>query len=264
MTALHAHSSPWAPDEPLILVGLAAAGFAYERGAARLPGRPATRRVSFAAALTTLAAALLSPLDELAGDLFSAHMVQHLLLTLVAPPLLVHAKPGPALVASLPRRLRRGTSRPRRAARRIAGPLSRPVPLTAAYGIVLWGWHAPALYDAAVAFPAVHAAEHLSMLLAATGLWRLILAPRVHPFGRIAVTFATSLQSGVLGAALVFAPFPLYSAHLSTTGAYGLGALEDQQLAGALMWIPPSVVYLTVTGVLAARALRPAEVGGET
>jgi putative membrane protein len=236
-----AHQSSSWTFEPAVVISLVTAAIVYGRGRLRLGSRP-RRTAAFAAGLAVVAVALLSPLDAQASTRFAAHMVQHLLLMVVAAPLLAYARPTAALVAGLPAPLRDTARRNRR--HRIPA-LTHPVVVWSAGTIVLWAWHMPALYDAALSSDLFHAAEHASFLGTAYLFWWVALrrsTPR--PIAGLLV-FATGVQSSALGAVLLFASTPLYPEH--TTG------LEDQQLAGALMWGPPAVVYLVTLGWLLVR-----------
>jgi putative membrane protein len=200
--------------------------------------------------------ALVSPLDGAAASLFAAHMAQHLVLMMVAAPLLAASRPllvvGAALPAAGRRRLRRV------AARRLATAMFHPVVVWTLGTVVLWAWHLPVLYDAAVRNDAVHAVEHVTLLGAAALLWAAVLGRSPRPLAApaaVGLLFATMLQSSALGAVLTLAGSPLYSVHETTTAAWGLTPLEDQQLAGALMWVPPGVVYLGVMAGLLVRWL---------
>ena len=252
--------SSWRPD-PLILAALLLATVLYRQGAVNLRDRarpgPRPRQVwAFAGGVAALAVALVSPLDGAAASLFAAHMVQHLVLMMVAAPLLAAGRPlvvvGAALPATGRRRLRRVASRP------LATALFHPAAVWALGTVVLWGWHLPALYDAAVRNDAVHAAEHLTLLGVAALLWAAVLNRGPRPLAvptAVGLLFATMLQSSGLGAVLTLAGAPLYSVHEATTAAWGPTPLEDQQLAGGLMWVPPGVVYLGVMAGLLVRWL---------
>lgn len=240
--------------EPAVIAGLAATAVVYGRGTARLGRRVgssgrARRNLAFYSGLAVVAAALLSPLDALAAALFSAHMVQHLLLMVVAAPLLASSRPTAALVAGLPAlgrdvaRLVRGGS-----LGRMARVLARPVVVWAVGAVALWAWHMPALYDAALAHDLLHALEHASFLAAALLFWGVVFASGARrglprPIATLLV-FASGVQSSALGAVLVFASTPLYPVHAAGAAVWGRSPLEDQQLAGALMWVPPALLYV--------------------
>jgi putative membrane protein len=126
--------------------------------------------------------------------------------------------------------------------------------------IVLWAWHVPALYDAAVRDPLLHALEHGSLLVSATAFWWMTLRPRDHHgLGALAAMlalFAGAGQSTALGALLTLASEPSFLTHADTTARWGLTPLEDQQLAGLLMWVVGGLGYMIAAFVVTAAALR--------
>jgi putative membrane protein len=231
---------------------------AYRHGLALLPAERRTGlhpppRVVFAAGLCALAVALLSPLDAAASSLFSAHMLQHLVLMVIAAPLLASSHPVLVLRRALPPRWRRVVLR---AARRSADLLAHPAVVWLVGTVVLWAWHLPSLYEAALVHHPLHALEHVTLLGTASAVWAVALGrgrrPVSTPVG-VLLLFATSLQSSALGAVLTLARTPLYPIHDAGVRLWGLTLLEDQQLAGAMMWMPPGLIYLTVMAVLLTR-----------
>jgi putative membrane protein len=253
---------------PGVLVGCLVAAALYARGVRAIRRRAGTRLVppwrvgSFAAALLLLAAALASPLDALAGALFSAHMVQHLLLMMAAAPLLVLADPMTAMLWALPPRARRSVGawwRRRRGLRAAWRLLSSPGSAWLLHVAALWIWHYPSLYDAAVADGAVHVLEHATFLATALLFWWVPFRAhgrRMSAGGAVLYLFVAALQGTILGAILALARHPLYAAHFGTTRPWGFTPLEDQQLAGLLMWVPAGLVYLVALVPLALGALR--------
>ena len=247
----------WSWD-PVILASLVVAGSAYGWAVRRSRRSGRGRRAAFYySGLAVLVAALVSPLDALASATFSAHMVQHLLLIIVAAPLLVAGRPLAMSRAALPAVPRRTLVA---ATSRLRGPVHRfqhPVVVGLVGVLVLWTWHMPALYEAALAHDAIHALEHASFLVAAVLFWSVVLVSG-HRRGvprpvAVLLVFVTGVQSTALGAVLVFATGVLYPAQTAGATAWGLSPLEDQRLAGALMWVPPAVVYIAVMAVLLAR-----------
>jgi putative membrane protein len=256
----------WAawPFEPLVMVALVSAIVAYARGYRRRRRRSAAAAASFAGGILSLAVALLTPLDAAADALFSAHMTQHLVLVVVAAPLLVVGRTVTTMMVGLPAEVRRTAARLRGAvaASDLSGALRNPVVAWTAFTICLWAWHTPLLYTAALENGAIHAIEHASFLLTSMLAWSVALSGRpadaLGALGRALFLVATALQGAVLGALLLFARTPLYPVHGGGPWVWGLTPLEDQQLAGALMWIPPSVVYLAVAaGILVAAFKTP-------
>lgn len=251
----------WSWD-PWMLLLLAIAACLYLLGWQRLRRQGNARRVlgavrllSFAAGMLVLGLALMSPLDTLAERLFSAHMTQHLLLMLIAPPLLVWGRPVFVWLWAFPLAQRRRIGRAwvdTRALHTSHAFLMRPLMVWMTASIALWFWHIPAAYDWALADGRVHVLEHLSFFLTSLAFWTLTLEPYRHRRSGhgialvMVVTFA--LHSGLLGALLTFAQAPLYRAYV--TPVFGLSPLEDQQLAGLIMWVPASLVYLAALAAL--------------
>jgi putative membrane protein len=242
--------------EPWVVLPLVGVGLAYGRGRWRGAGRGAGARrredACFAAGWLVLVLALVSPLDALGEALFVAHMVQHLLLLLVAPPLLLAARPlGPVLLG-LPGPFRRGAGVLLRAGlARAARALSRrAVVVLALHGLALWAWHAPRAYDAALASELVHALEHASFFAAGLLFWSVLHGAArkggVGHGGAVLFVFGGAMQGGGLGALLTVATRPLYESHRQSAPAFGLSALEDQQLAGVVMWVPSGIVLAVV------------------
>lgn len=270
--ALVAHLAPpiapgelwraWSSD-PLAWLLLLGALVLHTRGwhatpSAR-PGRWRWRRRAFLAAIATAAVAMVSPLDALSASLASAHMTQHLLLTVVVAPLLVLSAPMAPLLRGLPRTIRRDLHQLRWAGRFHPGRLvARHVVVVAAVQTVtLWCWHAAGPYELALRNDFVHHLEHLTFLVTALASWAAIiltLRRRNGPIGAaVLVLFGLSMQGSILGALLTFARAPWYPSYQTRTAAWGLTPLEDQQLAGVIMWVPGGISYLI--GGLAATAL---------
>jgi cytochrome c oxidase assembly factor CtaG len=252
----------WRPD-PLVVAAVALAAIGYRRGLVALRARarpgPRPREVAaFSAGLAAVVVALASPLEGAAGALFSAHMLQHLLLVLVAAPLLAAGRPALAIGAAFPTRARRAWRRrlARSSARRATDLVLHPVVVWVLGTVTLWAWHLPVLYDAAVRHDLLHAVEHATLLGTALLLWTVVWGRGPRPAAApaaVGLLFATALASAALGAVLALAGAPLYDVHATTTAAWGLSPLEDQQLAGATMWVPAGLVYLAVmAGLLAS------------
>ncbi len=210
--------------------------------------------------MLSLVIALLSPVDALAETLFSVHMVQHLLLMIVAAPLLALGEPLLPALWALPYRWRRAIGRWWRAsprARRIAWAAGDPLGVWLANLAVLWFWHLPGPYLAALGDERLHAVEHLTFLGSAFLFWWVVFQPigrrRLARGGAVVYLALTLMQSGALGAILAFARTGWYSAHAAGAAAWHLTLLEDQQLAGLIMSVPASLVYIGVALVLAAQ-----------
>ena len=245
---------------------LAISGAWYLFGFARLWKRAARRdylrlAACFAAGWITLALALLSPLDRLAETSFAAHMAEHELLMLVAAPLLVLSRPVGIALWALPRaaRLRLASFGHEGAWRGAWRVLSDPVVSTVLQAIALAVWHAPALFGRALASPGWHIAQHLSFLVTALLFWTAMFDPalRARPALPVGCLFVTSLLGGTLGAFMALSSSPWYAAYatLGITGS-GLSPVEDQQLAGLLMWVPGGMVHAIAGLALLGRVLR--------
>jgi putative membrane protein len=254
---------------PVLLGGLLLAAWAYHRGQASGPKRPADRWRArcFWAALAALGLALLSPLDALSGALASAHMGQHLLLLLVAAPLLALSAPSSAILRGSSPAVRRASGRWRRRVGLTHAnlrPLRHPAAVWLASVAVLWFWHAAGPYDAALASQALHLLEHGSFLVTAVLFWQMVVgvrgAARVPGGLGVLLVFAMAMQSVFLAVLLTFARTPWYSGYATTTAPWGLDPLTDQQLAGALMWIPAGGIYLVVALALLVAWIRATEV----
>jgi putative membrane protein len=207
--------SAWNFDPPL-MVGLALLAVATTR-------RGGWRMWLAWAALTT---AFVSPLCALSAALFSARAAHHTLMIAVAAPLLAVALP------------------------RLPGP-NAPVAL-ALHTVTLWFWHAPGAYGWALDTHAGYWLMQITLLVTALWLWRGVFAA---PVGMaVATLLGATAQMGLLGALLVFAPAPLYAHHLFTTHAWGLSALQDQQVAGLIMWVPAALPFLAAAARFAWRA----------
>ncbi|SDZ20943.1 Cytochrome c oxidase assembly factor CtaG [Micromonospora pattaloongensis] len=235
----------------LVVAALCLLAAGYGRGVHELwtrrgPGRvvPAWRVAAFGGGLLVVLAADQGPLHRLAESSFAGHMAQHMLLLLVAGPLLAAGAAGLPLTLTAPRPLRRLLARARAAApvRRLRQPIGYALLAGAAQTFVLWLWHLPGPYVAAVDAPVLHAAEHVSLVAAAWLLWAPVLGPARHrvpaPVSLLLLVGAM-LPASALGAALTFAPEPVYPVRV-----LGPDPVADQQLAGLLMWAPMDLAVL--------------------
>ena len=253
---------------PVLLGGLLLTAWAYRRGQTSGPRRPVDswRARCFTAALAALGLALVSPLDALSGALASAHMVQHLLLVLVAAPLLALSAPSSAILRGSPLALRRTSGRWRR---RLGlthgnlGVLRHPAAVWLLSVGVIWFWHAAAPYDATLDNQLLHVLEHASFLVTAVLFWQVVVGvrgvARVSGGLGVLLVFAMAMQSVFLSVLLTFARTPWYSGYAETTAPWGLDPLTDQQLAGVIMWIPAGGIYLAVALALLVTWIRATE-----
>jgi putative membrane protein len=263
----------WSFDPPLVaVIGVA---ILYWIGDRRTVAPERTRRerrwraVSFYAGLVTVVLALNSPLDALSAQLFWAHMVQHVLLLVVAPPLIVLARPWIRLWRSLPLGARQSLGRDlgqgQRTAplRAISRTLGRPLPSFLLFAGVLLVWHVPSLFDATLRSSGIHALEHTLFFSTALLFWKQVLPSpplraRLVPLQRVAYLVGAMIVSWVLAVVLALAPHPLYAhyAHEATRPG-GISALADQQLAAGIMWVPGSITFLIVMFAYVHRWLSP-------
>lgn len=243
---------PWLLGLLALVAGLYGLGL-YRAWRSAGPGRAITywRAAAFYLGMAALAASLISPLDALAEVMFSWHMLQHILLLLVAPPLLVYSALPISGLWALPdlwsRRLAR-TWAGRPLLRRFWSALSNPFLVWSIYAVVLWVWHTPALYQAAIADEFVHVVEHGTFLGAALLFWWTLFdagrAGRLNPAAAVLYLFTTGLHAGWLGVLLSLSSQPWYPIYQSAADALSRPALQDQQLAGVIMWAPTAALYL--------------------
>jgi putative membrane protein len=253
--------SEWRPDL-LLSAAFALAVLAYGRGLVRLWARAGTARGvarleagSFAAGLFILAVALVSPLETAAGTLISAHMIQHVLLVALAPPLLLIGRPDAVLAFAIPAGVKSGLwfRRSGAALRRLA----RPLPAATLHALAIWIWHAPGPFQAALQHRVLHDLEHAGFLLTALLFWQAVLAAWRSPallLPALLATLVTLIQGGFLAALITLTPRPLYPVYEGAE-LWGLTAMDDQRLAGLLMWVPAGAIYLIAGLLLASRLL---------
>jgi putative membrane protein len=258
-----AHAATGATDWLLALVVCVPAGLvllAHERGARRLgprarPGR--ARRIAFAGGIVLGLAAVSPAADGWAQDRLSAHMVQHVALMLVAPGLLVSANPVAALLRGLPSTMRRRPARWAASLRRALRGTGWPLAIAAVHVAVLWAWHLPGPYEAALGAGWLHGIEHATMALAGVALFAAALEGArvggVPCAAALAASIGAMFAGAALGVLMTFASSPWYA-------SYGAGAeaLTDQRVAGAIMWGPGGVVYALTAALLAWALLRTA------
>jgi putative membrane protein len=239
----------WSLDPSLVYVGVAAG--LYLMGS-RGRGRPSPlQALSFFAGLLTIVLALDSPIDFYADQLFWVHMLQHILLLTVAPPLFLLGRPWPTMWRALP--LGPRTSLARTVAR--AGwtaplrALARPLPAWILFNATVVGWHIPVAYNATLTNGVIHAIEHAMFFFTGLLFWARVidpgpLRPRLIWPVRIVYTVGAMVVGWVLAITLVVVPHPLYSYYVELASRPGgLTAMEDQQIAAGIMWVPGSIAY---------------------
>jgi putative membrane protein len=219
--------------------------------------------LAFAGGWLVVVAALSSPMDEWSETFLAAHMVQHELLMIVAAPLFAISAPLIALLWALPPAIRRpGLEAIRRPPlTRIWSALTAPVSVFVLHAVALWVWHLPALYEYALEHEGIHIVQHLCFFGTAALFWWGIAHGRYRraDYGMAVVyVFLTAIHGGVLGALLTFSPRIWYAPYLIVHPS-GLTPLEDQQLAGLLMWVPSGIILAGGGLVLFAAWLRESD-----
>ncbi len=239
--------------EPSILLGMALIVGAYIAAIgpyrSRFPFSTKVERArvfSFLLGAFIMLFALVSPLDEI-GDhyLFSAHMTQHLLLTLIAPPLMLIGTPDWML-----RPLLRDP-----VIRRAALFFTNPLIAFGIFNTTFLAWHIPALYEATLHSETLHILEHLMFISTAFLNWWPILSPlpelsRLPAPAQVLYLFAQALPATILGAFIVFAPEPLMPTYAAAPPIFGIDAMSDQQFSGLIMWMPGGMVYLLALSIV--------------
>jgi cytochrome c oxidase assembly factor CtaG len=208
----------------------------------------------FAAGALTIAIAALSPLHVLGLTSFAAHMLEHELLMVVAAPLYAASRPLSAFLRALPEGVRFSLNNLGHTGvvSAIWRTISHPLFATLFHGLVLWVWHVPGLFEAALKLESVHRFQHVAFMgsallfwwsLSPDGNWRRVNGSSIF------YLFFTSLHSAILGMLLALTPRLWYQSYARDTG-FGLAPIEDQQVAGLLMWVPTSLIYTACALVL--------------
>jgi cytochrome c oxidase assembly factor CtaG len=251
---------------------LAYAAFAYLRGWRRLGSssraRPPFRLVAFMGGLFALWIALASPLETLDSELLTFHMTQHLLIMLVAPPLLLLGEPVEPFFRGLPRFVVRGALGPLLRygpAKRFGHFVTHPVFCWLAATIALLGWHLPRAFELAVRSDGWHELEHMSFFATSIMFWWPVVQPwpSAPRWSRVAIPvylFLGMLANDILSACLCFSERVLYPSYAGGSPHFSLRPLDDQACSGALMWIVGALVYGTSAFVVTARLFSPREV----
>lgn len=206
----------------------------------------AARKLSFFAALFIIFASLNGPIHDLSDFyLFSAHMVQHLLLTLAMPPLMIYGVPGWMLRPLLKPRITGA----------IARAVTRPIACFAIFNFVLAFWHLPMFYNAALADHNIHILEHLMFMAAAVLMWWPLLSqlpelPRLAYPGQMLYCFLMSVAMSITAVYITMAEQILYPAYSTAPRLWGLSPMDDQLLGGLIMWIPGGLIFTGIMSVV--------------
>jgi cytochrome c oxidase assembly factor CtaG len=206
----------------------------------------------------------MSPIDVLSGQLFFMHMIQHLLLVMIVPPLLLIANPLPFIMWGLPVRARRnagGLLRRRSSFRRVLRAALAPGLVWMAFIAIYLGWHDPNAYNAALRSEFIHDLEHLTFYLSAIFYWWLIIGsgPRLRSQSRgarLAFLLATVPINMAAGVAIAFSSQPIYSYYTTVPRLWGISVELDQMIGGVIMWIPGSMMFLLAALILISQLIQ--------
>ncbi len=261
--ALASWSVPWIPTLAIVITALIYLRGWYLLRCAGFPLLPSWRMWSFLAGLFALWVALAGPMDVFNSWLLTAHMIQHMVLMMIAPPLILLGAPLIPLVRGLPVFAAREFAGPFlnwKPAQRLGRWLTQPVVALVLMGVVMLGWHVPALYELAVRSPAWHQLEHACFLATSLIFWWPVIQPwpsqsQWPRWAMLPYLLIADLLNTILSAALVFAEQVLYPSYAEAPHVFGLPAREDQAAAGALMWVVGSVAFLVPAMLIAVQCL---------
>jgi putative membrane protein len=255
----------WSWELP-ILIPLFVFLILYGIGAVRR-GRQAKLRkhhLAFAAGWMSLLFALISPLHRLGDVLFSAHMLQHEILLLIAAPLIAASHSGVTILYAVPRNLRRPVGAWTTSIEK-STPLSIiffPLGAFILHAAALWLWHIPYLYQATLESDFIHALQHLSFFFSGVLFWSALFGAgrSTMTYGAgVLYVFGTAAHCSALGALLTFSSVVWYPIYADRTELWHLTPLQDQQIGGLLMWVPSGVVFILIGIWLFARWLTASE-----
>jgi putative membrane protein len=260
----------WSWD-PLVVIGLVLSAGLYYRGVRRLWRESATgqgirqwQAASFACGWLALFVALISPLHTFGELLFSAHMVQHEVLMLLAAPLFVLGRPLIPFIWALPMNWRKqvGQLSKKKIIENPWRAITNPLAAWTIHGVALWVWHVPVLFQATLESDLVHTLQHLSFFVSALLFWWALIYGHHGLMGygaAVLYVFSTAMHSGLLGALLTFTTRLWYPAYRELAARWGLTPMEDQQLGGLIMWIPAGIIYVIAGLVLFANWLNASD-----
>jgi putative membrane protein len=277
-SAFHVHFQPWSFPLPVTLA-LVLVALVYLRGWFRLRGWfhlgrelpntiPLWRLVAFMSGLSLFWIVVGSPLSALDHESLTIHMINHLVLMALVAPFVLAGAPAPLLLQGLPMRGGRSLhdllhNLP---AQRLGRLLQHPVFCWLVATVTVIGWHLPAVFQLAMRSRSLHNAEYASFMLAGLLFWLPVVHPGVQPVSSARewprwstplYLFLATLPCDILSAFLVFCGRVVYPSYLSSPGLFNLSALQDQQCAGALMWVAVTFAYLLPAMVITIRILSP-------
>ncbi len=231
---------------------------------AGVPFVPLWRAVSFLLGLLSLWVALASPLDTFSGFVLTAHMLQHMMLMMLAPPLILLGAPVVPLVRGLPVFAAREFAGPFlnwRVANRVGHALTHPIVALLLMGTVMFAWHTPRLYELALASSSWHQVEHACFFLASLVFWWPVIQPwpsraRWPRWAVVPYLLVADLENTALAAILVFSDRLLYPSYAAVPRLFGFSALHDQAAAGAVMWVMGSLAFVLPAIAIAVQCLQ--------
>ncbi|HLI61924.1 MAG TPA: cytochrome c oxidase assembly protein [Terriglobales bacterium] len=254
---------------PAASFALAVTAVVYLRGWVRLrragvPFVPLWRAVCFLLGLLTLWVALASPCDTFSAFVLTAHMLQHMLLMMVAPPLILLGAPLVPLVRGLPAFAAREFAGPFlnwRVAKQVGNALIHPAVALLLLGGALFAWHTPRLYELALASGSWHEVEHACFFAASLIFWWPVIQPwpsrpRGPRWGMVPYLLAADVENTVMSAILVFSDRLLYPSYAAMPRLFGFSAVHDQAAAGALMWVMGSMAFTIPAMLIAVECLQ--------
>lgn len=255
--------SSWTVSAPVIVMLLVAsiwyaAGLWKRRKARGVQAIiPMWRVASYYAGLVVVGLALLSPIDVFSGIFFFFHMIQHLLLQLIAPPLVLLGRSILPILWALPARRRKvfsGMFHSGSLALQVGSRITHPLVALSSFTLVIWFWHAPSFYDATLRSNIIHNVEHVTFVVTGFLFWW----PVIHPTGgrrrmslilAIPYLFAAGVLMTPVAAILTLAGSPIYAHYAELPALWGISTLVDQQLGGLIMWVGGGTILLVCMGI---------------
>jgi cytochrome c oxidase assembly factor CtaG len=252
---------------PVATLAIELSAILYLRGWRRLrlagvPFLPPWRAVAFVSGLSVVWVALASPIDALNGLVLTAHMLQHMLLMMAAPPLILLGAPLVPMTRGMPGSVARPVARilKQPLAMQTARALTHPTTGALLMGLVMFAWHIPGVYEFALRSEPWHEAEHASFFMASLIFWWPVVLPwpshaQWPRWAMVPYLLLADLQNTALSATLTFSDRVLYPSYMKAPRFFGLSALEDQVAAGAFMWVAGSLAFIVPAIALAVQCL---------